>query len=545
MPLFEKFNFDIIIAIVLIGFIIYARYFRFKRQTFFTLSFLLPFVILYFSYNFIETLTEKIGLFGFIEKSLPFSSEKKFPAALTVAILAYFIINIIIRLFSRLFREPIEKQIINKNNIYSKIANIIMGILNGYVAAILIMFALQPVITIDYNRPLTAAIIKTSNPVISVSFLNKMSIKAEEYKIYKEALRNISGQQVELDYNELLIHLEEVAILNDDFSISIYNQLNDETQNLITAHLKNDNYIACLLDNNEGVILDRIIALEQANPILPQLIALRNQANNNIGYWHLYGYLRDKSIDFNDFVAVATAITNNVDKLAVNFNALKDKIIFKNTADNFHYFLNHYQELLGDKPLNLSDYINSFSALLSNYDALLAFGQDFLSKHQYSDHPITQKIILTFEKILNNKDKIIANPEIPLDVNIAFASDYKIWFENDIWEKHLLYKSYLVDMIIDPKLNGYDLYHRYFFYRHFDLKETLTLEDLLSELEAVVNKGILTEKQATEYFTSLFTISDSLMRDLNNQNRLHENFYQDLSTNNHRFISNKLKEQIQ
>jgi len=146
---------------------------------------------------------------------------------------------------------------------------------------------------------------------------------------------------------------------------------------------------------------------------------------------------------------------------------------------------------------------------------------------------------------LNNKDKIIANPEIPLDVNIAFASDYKIWFENDIWEKHLLYKSYLVDMIIDPKLNGYDLYHRYFFYRHFDLKETLTLEDLLSELEAVVNKGILTEKQATEYFTSLFTISDSLMRDLNNQNRLHENFYQDLSTNNHRFISNKLKEQIQ
>lgn len=81
-----------------------------------------------------------------------------------------FLFVIIIRLITLLFREPVEKQITNKDKIHLKIINVIMGLINGYAAIVLLMFVLSPVVEIDYERPVTAMVAKTSHPVFAVSF---------------------------------------------------------------------------------------------------------------------------------------------------------------------------------------------------------------------------------------------------------------------------------------------------------------------------------------------------------------------------------------
>ena len=303
MAILEKFNFDVIIAIVVAGFIAFALYFRFKRQLAFTLSFLLPFIITYFLYDFIAGLSEKTGVQAFIAKVLPFAGEKKYPAALTVAVLTYLLFFIIIRLFMLLLREPIEEQIVNRNKSYLKAINVVMGLLNAYATVMLLMFALTPVAAIDASQPVTATVMKTSNPVFAVSFLNDMKNKEQEYADYRAALERLSGAKAAAAFEELTERLDGVAAENARFANDVYPGLNDASRELLSAHLDGGDYVAALLTaTDQGLVLDRIIALEAESEVLSKLQEVRTKRD---GHWDLYVLLRKEGADFEDFFAVA------------------------------------------------------------------------------------------------------------------------------------------------------------------------------------------------------------------------------------------------
>jgi len=539
---FKQLNYDIIVIIILIGFITYALYFRFKRQLFFTISFLLPFVILYFSFNLIVKAAKQSGFLGIIAKILPFSSNQMFPATLTLAIIIYLLLYIILRLIFLLFREPIDKQILNKNNIYLKFANLGMCILNSYVTVVLLLFMFCSVIKIDYNRPITSVVMKTSNQVITVSFVHDMMLKAENYNLYKEAMDQLSGRQVQKDFSEIKIYLDEVDSINNDFNSCVYPLLSNESKDLIADYLIDDNYIACLLHEEEESILNRIIVFEESNPIITELNALNHHMNEHLGYWHLFCSLRIEDIAFDDFFTVIRFVSDNIDNLAIKFTDPTNKINFKKSVGNFDFFLEYYYDFISEEPEDIDDYTQTIMQIFSDKNNLLTYAENFIARNNQSNHPIINKIIKTFKHLL--KYELTINNKIPLDINITYASNYKIWFKTDNWRKHSVCKAYLLDAITDSDHTGYNLYHRYFFYRYLDNQATLTLSNIINALEMTINQKILSEAEVTDYMTALIISPDSLIHDLERENRLIENFYNDISTSNHRFISDKVKQYL-
>lgn len=549
MAIFEKFNFDIVIAIVIAGFVAFALYFRFKRQLSLTLSFLLPFLLIYFSYDFIAGIAEKTGFGNFIAKVLPFSAEKKYPTAIAIAVLTYFLFVIIIRLITLLFREPVEKQITNKDKTYLKIINVIMGLINGYAAIVLLMFVLSPVVEIDYERPVTAMVAKTSHPVFAVSFLNEIKAKEREYAVYREAFRHLSGEQAAADLWAINRRLDEVEAENQFFAAVLYPELNADAKALIDSHLENGDFISALLTTvEEKEILDRVIIFHASTAILPQLQDFRDRADKSIGYWRLYCFLRGENIDFDDFFAVTSSLAANGDRLSRDFRHLKEKTAFRKQAANFRHFLENYQEygqLLDDEPNDFGEYRESFSALYSDYDALCAYGERFLTAFSGNGDPIIEDIKTAFKRLLLCREKAKAYPDVPADVNIVFASDDGKWYLKNRWEKDNIFRSYIIDAITNPDSSGYALYHRYIFHRYFDLDKTITANALLGGLDTLVLKGLLSEKQATDYLKHLLADARSALRDGAVENRLSEDFYEDLLASDHKLISPEIKQYLQ
>lgn len=545
MAILEKFNFDVIIAIVVAGFIAFALYFRFKRQLAFTLSFLLPFIITYFLYDFIAGLSEKTGVQAFIAKVLPFAGEKKYPAALTVAVLTYLLFFIIIRLFMLLLREPIEEQIVNRNKSYLKAINVVMGLLNAYATVMLLMFALTPVAAIDASQPVTATVMKTSNPVFAVSFLNDMKNKEQEYADYRAALERLSGAKAAAAFEELTERLDGVAAENARFANDVYPGLNDASRELLSAHLDGGDYVAALLTaTDQGLVLDRIIALEAESEVLSKLQEVRTKRD---GHWDLYVLLRKEGADFEDFFAVATAVTANTEHLAASFRTIKDRTGFFNRADELEFFLDNYQNYqaaLTDTPAGFDEYIESFSRLYADYDDLCAYAERLLRNFSAAD-TVNASIARALRRLLKCRDKAKLYSDVPVAFNIVFAGDSGRWYVRNRWEKHYLFRSYLIDAITDPDATGYGLYHRYFFYRYLSPDAIISADDLLEGLTAQVSAGLLSKQQAMTYLKHLLTTADSVLRDPDIRNRLTAAFYEDLRDSGHELISAEIQQHLE
>lgn len=538
MSLFDEFNYDIVIVIVFAGFLIFALYFRFRRQLFFTISYIMPFVLLYFIYNPLGKIAKKTGLLQLLSK-LSFSGKKEYPAVLITGVAAYVLIFVILRLMFRFFREPVERQITCKSNAYLKAANIIMGCLNGFVSVFLISYVIQPVIKINYNAPLTVVMHKTAIPVFMLSYLSEIEHAAECYRVYENAVGHLTGQKARAGYERLFTDLEKIKAENEYFRNEIYPLLSSGSRDIILHYVKDDNYLAALLLNENGRVIDRVIAIESASA--PDgLASVRDFLNRYGGACRLGQFLKEESVDYHEFFAMARFLSAHAPEI-IKFYPDERRDIGE-AIENLSYFLQNYKSFYKEEDIELQDYTGYFSAVFTDKELLCEYGADFIEKHRNNSDPVTKDLVAIFENIITYRAEI--NTNIPPEITLALGPGNRRWFQEPFWENNILYRTCITDKILMRERSGGALYQRYFFYKYFNLELVFTPEDLLNELEAVAAAGLLTEIQAGEYLTSLFSGPDNLIAFLNWERRLSDNFYTDLNALNHRYISDTLRKYL-
>ena len=542
MSLSNLLNFDIIIVIVIFGFIIYAIYFRTRSQICFTSTLLLSLLVLHFLQEPLIKVVDRSGILNFIAKILPFTNKQLYPAIIFVLGITLILLITVFRFTFLLLQEPIEKQAKNKEKAWHKIINIGLSLINSYIFIVFIIFISQPVINIDYSRPLSKIILKTTPSEFVLPYINEMNHKAYNYILYKDAFKHIEGEHAKETYEELKESINKYQQLNDYFSSNIYGYLSNDAQILLSEAVLNNNYLAILLEDAGGRVLDRIIIIETANSVIDELLVFREAIDKDQGNCLVYIDLRSQGINEDDFFAVGNYLVNNESNLIQYFNNYQSKKVFLETINNFKFILDNYQIIIDSSVETLDEYRYNIQLIIENQDLLFACGDRFVNSKLDNETSITKSVKAMFKTLLKYENNF--KTDIPTPLYLALASNYKFWFESELLFKNMIYKIYISEVITNPQYPAHHLYNHYFFYHYLDLENIITAEELLAELETINKQGTLTEDQISMYLTSLFIVPNNLINDLRKEQRLNENFFNDIKNSSHRFVSAELKEYL-
>lgn len=494
MKMFETFNYDIIIVLILISSVIMSLYFNLYRQGRRTLSLLFPFIILYFTFDVIY---DNVINIDFIKNSITkitnIFQNKQITSALVIYILLYVILVLIVRLVYGLFKVPVQKRVLNKSTKTAKILSVLLGVINGYLLGMILMFALNPIISINYEKPITKTYLDTSNNVIQFSTLNIVqNVNTKKYFEYEETLGKLTGKVALNHYYEVLKIFNSFEEL-EEMIMDEYSNLSEESKLLIV----DSNILASFHQN-----LSQIIKYENNKELIAKLKGFDKTIDKYIVYLDAY-----RNLSSFDFVSVTEYLINNYEELKSKstkpmvIDGLEMKVkAFKDYYENKDIYLSLIPDYVAvDEVSNIiyfSKYLNENPLIIiDNYE------------NQISNKD--SSLMDLFSRYLNNKDIIDQLPKgLSLSIKLIIIENKFVNFI-DIFSSNSLVKAFIQDSLTNKDSINYRLYAEYIFYvylakevniNNFTVSEYQKLE---ANLEKIVNEKYITLDQAKIYLKNL------------------------------------------
>lgn len=529
MKMFESFNFDIIIVLILISSIISGLYFNLYRQGRRTLGLILPMVILFVLFNSIFETIKNIGFIdNALNKILDFLkiTHKQTAYAVIIYFLSFTLLSIIIRAIYSCFRIPVQKRILNKATPTSRVLCALLGLLNGYVIGMILMFVLNPFIGLNYEKPITKIYTETANNVLTFSSLNGLkNVNVKKYEETEKILGELTGRNVLNEYNEIISTFETFINLEEEFTLTIIPSLSAASSTLINS----SDILNSFIQNSKV-----IIAFEKSNPNHKRLKEIKKYLEKHIIDLSIYKEVSDFEFD----TICNYIITNEVALLDKLPNDLyKDKLFNRiQIITNYYQNKDAYHELINYTAVAINDDVIYYEKMLAtNTDEVISA---YRQKYGFA---ITNLNIL-FASYLKNKEVITKlNPNLSLSAKLNIGVKYNYYFKGDSIFKNKLLKSYLIDTITNIDLPGYKLYSEYVFYAK--LANGIDLEELskdefiviLNNLNKLVIDGIFTKEQAKVYFENLFLPYNNMFFAL-----LSDELIEEIKTIDNEYLSEKI-----
>jgi hypothetical protein len=522
VQLFETFNFDIIIILVLFVSVVTGMYYSFYKQIGKFLMLYLPFLILYFIFDIILNFYLGITNGGILKES----TSQKIINVFIIYILSFIMIALIIKFVHLLFKPTVTARVLNDVSKTSRVAGALLGVMNAYLIIFLLMYLVNPLIDINYNNLLTKTINNSSNEVLTITKLNIVqNVNVEEHKDYQEAEEIFTGRAKLNALNKLTYELTKIDYISNDLKTLMYPTLSNASKELIDAVIIDNDYLSAVLKADEsGIVFEKILVLEVANPDINNYQNYYNQLKNN-DYLIIYQeYLNRESTSSN----IEEVILLNKYEIINKFKNQKYEII--EIIENINIY-NDYESILSIPEVTystLSNRVTFNENLLRSIDSLETLKEhlDSINSSEKEFSKVKTLKLLVDEALKNTDNVFKMNPNMCLSTRVILARNYKFYNEFE-WTNNLLLNSYLINSLVSTKLAGYDLYHEYFFYRFlaFDLGTGEVISHdyynlILERLEAVVVDGLINSKEASTFINLLLENKDSSFNDLVNRGQV-------------------------
>lgn len=506
MKMFESFNFDIIIILILISSVLTGLYFNLYRQGRRTLITILPIILLFFSFNSIYENLIKINVINnALIKIVEVFKFKHQATAIAVIIyfLSYIILSIITRLIYSLFRVKVQKRVLNKATTTSRILCSVLGLLNGYVLGMLLLFILNPLIGLNYEKPITKVYIETANDVLTFSSLNEIkNVNTKNYENIEEVVGELTGRNALKHFEDILDVFDNLISLEEEFNSKIIPSLTASSSALID---END------LLNSLSLNINSILELEKTNPNIQRLKEINKYLIENKAYLTLYLEVNDFSFDeVSDYLLINQEML--LDSLTKNL--YKDSLLEKiNSFETYLEKREEYLQLINYTSSNIKEDVLYFeNELAINTESII---NAYKQKYANDDSELSSRLTKLFDIFLKHKDNLKnLNPKISFSVKLTLGPKYSYYFINDNLLYNNLLRVYIIDALTNVNSEGSKLYSEYIFYHKLassiDLEE-LSIEEfqiILNNLNKLVTDNILSKEQAIEYFKNLFMDSN-------------------------------------
>lgn len=507
MKMFESFNFDIIIILILISSTVSGLYYNLYRQGRRTLVLIVPFIILFFTFNLIYDYLKTVafinnGIMNIINLFKITYIESAF--ALIIYFASYIVLALLVRLIYSLFKVPVQNRVLNKASTSSRLLGSFLGLLSGYVIGMLFMFILNPFIGLNYEKQITKIYTTTSNDVLTFSSLNQLkNVNVKKYNEYEEILGELTGRNALNEYYEVVEIFTNFNSLKDEFATNIIPNLSATSSALVNSEdILNSFYL------NVNVILEN----ENENPNLNRLKEIRTYLSESKAYLSLYS-----NIENYEYQTISDYLINNYDTLIselttdLSIDKLTKRVnIIKNYSDKRLEYLS----LIDRQSVNMYEDVRYFEEILNkNTESVITnFNNLYLNK----DTEFLINLNELFEKYNKNKEIIKSlDPKLSLSIKIITSDRYNYYYNVNSVLSHKLLKSYVVDTVTNKYSKGYEFYSEYVFYTK--LAKSIDLEELskdefimiLNNLDLLVSEEVFSKDQAKVYFQNLFSIDNN------------------------------------
>lgn len=555
MEIFEAFNFDIIIILILLASVMAGLYYSLYRQSKKTLIIVIPFVILFFIFNEIMKIFNQIKFITSIRDSvfdfLKINSYKNITTAIIVYIVSFLVIAFLVRVLLSVFNLSVQRQVMNKPKSASRLLGGLLGLLNGYLIIMILMFGVKPFIDVNYDRPITSLLNETSNEFITLTELNEcQNVNVEKFNDYDLALNYLTGRKALDGYNEILNFISSIPLMNQEIQDKIVPILSVPSLQLLNS----SDYVSALLSEADGkVVINTIIKNEKDNQYLSLIKELNKELINKQGYIYLKNKFLTNDINTYNYDDIYNILASNQDEIANQFSDLRSRNHFKEIVEAGKFY-QEYQStiktLLEDENItDLQSYVNSFETILTNKELLNNFASKFKESLKDSDNKIISINIDLFSIYIKYKDKIsLIDFQMPFSARVILGKHYSKWFTNKIWEEQYLIHSYLIDAISSSTVSGNHLYHQYIFYTYLSNNVTFTddfdindMNTVFTNIDEMVQSGLLSENEAIRYIDNLFLYSNSAFNDLVRQDKVSDTFITELLNVNNVYLSDNVK----
>lgn len=538
MGVFESFNFDIIIVLILVSSLIFGLYFTLYRQLRRTIVLILPFVILSFSFNLIYRLITGVGFikdYGFKAlEFIGFDTYVEYAFSLIVYFFSYLVIAIIIRVVYSFFRISVKNRVLGKKSGYSKVASALLGLLNGYILGMLLMFILSPFIGLNYNKPLTKVYLATTNDALTFSRLNQVSnTNTELYLEYEDTLGALTGRDVLNAYDKINLKFTYFEELEAEFNNELLEKLSPVSVNLLA-----ENKLLYSFVKGANVIFGN----EKQTDHLKRLRQINKAIRNDLVYLNIYYNLVNKDED-----AVINYVVDNYDDLILEASRnlerdtlIKEYNIFTRYIEN----KDEYLSLLEYESVDIvSDVIYYETYLNKNLDSFII---DFNLRYANEETEEIKKLKKVFASYTANKDLFIDSQyDFSLSTKLTLVSNYRYYYKKEVVFKNQLINVYLKETLLDLNANGHELYSEYFFYKKLNVNsdaDEITMNDfliILDNLDKVVDGGMFNLAEANVYLYNLFASKKQILLQ-----KLNDNVIDEIKLLDNKFISAELIELI-
>src|SRR5690606_23993154 len=220
------------------------------------------------------------------------------------------------RLIYSLFKVPVRKRVLNKPSLMNKIISMFLGLVNGYVLGMLFMFIFNPLIGLNYDKPVTKFYIESTNEVLTFSSLNELqNVNIKRFNYYEDILNQLTGRTALNHYNDILAKFNEFESLEDELKDVLLLELSEASKVLIDS----SDILNSFYTNS-----DQIIVNEKTNPTLFRLKEIKSIVENNYVYFVINNSISDYEL---------ITIHNYIDS---NYDDLVSKITRKIHLDSFN-----------------------------------------------------------------------------------------------------------------------------------------------------------------------------------------------------------------
>ncbi len=557
MEYLSTFNFDIVIALVLIASIIAGVYYSFHRQTKKTLILLIPLVALYFVLTpvmdfivatpSIHTILMKV--IAFVAKLFKLGSYTNIMLSGFIAFVLFGLMMLIIAGVFGFFVSSVEKRVLKNIPPFSRVVGGLFGLINGYLISILLLLFMKPIADINYQRPLTNFIVDTSLVYLPVSKLNEVqNANVEIHKQYDEAYGHLSGEKVVFVLLELEDILDTLEAINLYVENTMFAQLGAASQTLINTHLIANDYISALLTDVDGTLVTTtVLTNEKNNAEIATIKEKLNTVTMNSGYWHFFSQVMSEDLGTYDYDEISSLYLDHEEAILGKFTNLRYKNEMMKQMECLAFFatyFNDYQAILNDA--NVTDFSSYRQSLLSVFQSsFVDYATRFKEYDFLVNHQINQSLTDLFSDYLKHQTNIdLFSPYMSCATKVVLGRRYADWVSLPLWETEVLLHSYLIDTITSASLGGFPLYHEYFFYQY--LSEGITFQDqfdvtdfstMLDHLETQVELGTLSIEQASGFLDGLALFSSSVLYQQAVLDNISPTLYTDIVALNHPYFS--------
>jgi uncharacterized membrane protein required for colicin V production len=535
VKVFETFSFDIIIFLVLVISVLSGVYYGLYRQGGKTLRLLIPFIALYFLFNPIMKIYDSTLGKTFFRNSIYY----RFSNALLVYVLFFALFCLFSKAIYYLFRPSVQKRVLNQESKLSRTFSGFLGLMNGYLLTIIILFILNPFLDINYQTPLTKFLNLTANEVLTVSKLNEYQyLNVEEYERYQEGLGKITGRTAKKAFQEITNFFEKTSTINLELE-NHYLSFSEEAKNLVLVNLSGSDYLQALMTKVDGKhVFTSVLNLEKENPAYSQLKEIYDELVLFEGYLLVLEEYQLINKNMEELNALLQTHYYDISSAFTNSNAQskfeKNARVLNTLAENYSFYSKFSVEIIS----NMDTYYDIINSL--DNEQFKSFCTDFLADGDTKNYP---EIVEVFELYLE-KEQVINkfNPYLSLAAKLVLSKDQKNWLVKPLWERQALLKTYIFDALSSERVLGSQLYQEYFLYqylisdydgREFDIDY---FETLLESLESKVNLGIVDEVVASNLIKQLLYNPQGALINLTLDGKLSPTFFADLEGLEHPYL---------